>query len=66
VYRWQGKVEEAREWSCQMKTTPDRTARLLERVRAFHPYQVPEILVLPVAGGDPSYLRWLAQSVRDS
>jgi periplasmic divalent cation tolerance protein len=62
IYRWQGTIERAPEWTCQMKTTPDRAASLVGRIRAMHPYQTPEILVVPVAGGDPDYLAWLAQS----
>ena len=62
IYRWQGTIERAPEWTCQMKTTPDRAASLVERIRAMHPYQVPEILVVAVAGGDPEYLVWLAES----
>lgn len=62
VYRWQGAIERGPEWTCQMKTTPDRVTTLVERIRAMHPYQVPEILVVPVAGGDPEYLAWLAES----
>ena len=62
VYRWQGTIERGPEWTCQMKTTPDRATTLMERIRAMHPYEVPEILVVPVAGGDPEYLAWLAES----
>lgn len=66
VYRWQGDLEQAREWSCQIKTTRGRLGELLERVKSLHPYQVPEILTVDIAGGDPAYLRWLDESVRDS
>ncbi|MBS1240664.1 MAG: cutA [Gemmatimonadetes bacterium] len=62
IYRWQGAIERGPEWTCQIKTTPDRAAALIERIRAVHPYQLPEILVVPVVGGDPEYLAWLAES----
>ena len=66
VYRWQGRVELAEEWGCHVKTTEARLEATLERIKAMHPYEVPELLILPVTGGDPSYLGWVAKSVRDS
>ncbi len=66
VYTWKGVVEEGAEWACQMKTTPARAEALMARVRALHPYDVPEILAVPVLTGHPPYLQWVAESVRDS
>lgn len=63
VYRWQGRVEEAAEAVLILKTRAERSAELLARLRALHPYQQPCGLVLPVAGGLPGYLAWLAESV---
>jgi periplasmic divalent cation tolerance protein len=63
VYRWQGQVEQAREWACQMKTTAARLDLLTSRLRGLHPYQVPEILAVPILTADPAYLSWLADSV---
>ncbi len=58
IYRWQGKVERAGEVLALIKTTryPDLEAALKE----LHPYEVPEILAMPVAAGLPAYLAWLA------
>lgn len=64
VYRWQDKVERASEWQVVMKTTRDRAAALQERVRELHPYDVPELLVVPVIDGHEPYLRWIADSTR--
>jgi periplasmic divalent cation tolerance protein len=66
VYRWQGAVEEQAEWACHIKTTVERSSELHARIRSLHPYQVPEILTLSVGNGDPDYLRWVTESVRDS
>ena len=63
VYRWRGHVEEQGEWVCQLKTTPDRAEALMARIRAMHPYEVPEIIMLPVLSGYPPYLQWVADSV---
>ncbi len=46
-----------------MKTTAGHVAALQSRVEALHPYDVPEILVLPVAGGHAPYLEWVASEV---
>jgi periplasmic divalent cation tolerance protein len=62
IYRWEGRVERAREWTCQAKTTQARAGALVARIRALHPYQVPEILVVPVSSGDPEYLAWVAEA----
>jgi periplasmic divalent cation tolerance protein len=60
IYRWQGKVEQAGEVLALIKTTryPDLEAAIKE----LHPYDVPEILALPVAAGLPAYLAWMAEA----
>jgi periplasmic divalent cation tolerance protein len=63
VYWWRGEVETAGEWYCHLKTTASRVEALMARIRELHPYETPEIVALPVAEGDPSYLRWIEESV---
>jgi periplasmic divalent cation tolerance protein len=63
TYRWGGNVEHATEWYCHLKTTEARAPGLRARLREVHPYDTPEIIVLPVADGDPDYLRWIEASV---
>lgn len=60
VYRWQGRVETSTEVQLVLKTARARADETVARVRALHPYEVPEILVLPVATGLPAYLGWVA------
>jgi periplasmic divalent cation tolerance protein len=60
IYRWEGKVERASEVLAVIKTT--RYADLEAAIRELHPYEVPEILALPVAAGLPEYLKWLGES----
>jgi periplasmic divalent cation tolerance protein len=60
IYRWEGKVERAGEVLGVIKTT--RYADLEAAIRELHPYEVPEILALPVAEGNCSYLQWVADS----
>jgi periplasmic divalent cation tolerance protein len=64
VYRWQGEIETARETVVQFKTAADRVEALVEHVRAGHPYDVPEIVVTPVTGGNPAYLDWVRAETR--
>jgi periplasmic divalent cation tolerance protein len=63
VYRWHGAVEQARERQVVIKTTAAMAEPLLARLKALHPYDVPEMLVLPVVGGGDAYLDWVRLSV---
>lgn len=58
IYRWEGKVEQSAEAFCVMKTTIGRYQSLENRIKALHPYEVPEIVALNLATGLPSYLNW--------
>lgn len=60
VYRWQGAVETASEVPVLMKTTVARYAALEAAIRARHPYELPEIVAVPVEHGLPAYLDWVA------
>lgn len=60
IYRWQGQVETATEIPVLMKTSEARYAELEARIRALHPYEVPEIVALPLTQGLPAYWQWLA------
>lgn len=62
VYRWRGTVERAEEWVCRAKTTRAALPALERRVRAVHPYELPEILATPVTG-DAGYLAWVRAEV---
>lgn len=61
VYRWKGKVDVDEEHPVLIKTTRDRYAALEAALRAGHPYEVPEIIALPVIAGLPAYLQWVAE-----
>ena len=64
IYRWKGKVEEAREALLLVKSTSARARRLEARVKALHSYDVPEVVTLKIAGGSADYLRWVRESAR--
>ena len=59
MYRWQGKVETAREIPLLIKTTQARYGEVEAAIIRLHPYDVPEIIVLPIAQGWPAYLNWV-------
>ena len=63
VYRWKGGIEQDREQQVVIKTVAARVDALEARVRALHPYDVPEFLVIPVREGSADYLAWVAESV---
>jgi len=64
VYRWKGCVEKAREYLLLAKTPARRAAALIRFIRANHPYELPEITVMPVTGGLPAYLQWVTAETR--
>lgn len=60
IYRWHGALERAEEVLIIMKTLRALVPRLTERVVALHPYDVPEVVALPVAAGLGAYMEWIA------
>ena len=63
IYRWKGKLEREEERLLVIKTRADRFEALREALVALHPYEVPEVLALPVAAGHAPYLEWLDAGV---
>jgi periplasmic divalent cation tolerance protein len=59
VYRWKGALQQDEECQVVIKTIRARVDEVQSRVSSLHPYDLPEFLVLPVAGGDPAYLAWV-------
>ena len=64
IYRFRGVVEDEREVLLVIKTCADRIEALAERLRALHPYEVPELVVMPTAGGLTPYLDWVRVETR--
>jgi periplasmic divalent cation tolerance protein len=63
IYRWQDKLEEAREYLLLIKTTESVFPRLQEKLKALHSYELPECVALAMTAGSPSYLKWIDDSV---
>ena len=66
IYRWNAKVEQAREFLLVIKSSRARLAPLRTEIERLHSYETPEFIVLPILTGAPQYLAWLAESVRAS
>jgi periplasmic divalent cation tolerance protein len=60
VYRWQGKIEQAEEVTLLIKTTHQNYAKLQQTMVSAHPYDVPELIALPITEGYAPYLQWVA------
>ena len=64
VYRWKGEVEKADEWLCSVKTAGELYGEAEQAIREVHPYEVPEIVALPIEKGSPDYLLWLGEQLK--
>jgi periplasmic divalent cation tolerance protein len=64
-YRWQGEIEEAREWQCLAKTEMERYPEVEAAIRELHSYDEPEIVATPIVAGSRGYLDWIGESLRD-
>jgi periplasmic divalent cation tolerance protein len=60
IYRWDGQVQQDSEFLLLIKTRAELCDRLSSRVVELHPYDVPEAVALPIVGGSPAYLEWVA------
>jgi periplasmic divalent cation tolerance protein len=62
IYTWKGKIEKADETLVFFKLSEVRQAAFQEKLRSLHPYDVPEIVFVPISSGLPDYLRWVADN----
>ncbi|QOY63065.1 divalent-cation tolerance protein CutA [Lysobacter sp. H21R4] len=65
TYRWEGRVEHGQEVLLMIKTTRDQLDSLTVRVRALHPYELPELIAVEAVGGLAPYLDWVLEQTRD-
>ncbi len=59
IYTWKGKIESVSEHLVLIKSQSSRYASIQERILALHPYELPEIIAVPIADGLPAFLNWL-------
>ena len=62
IYRWKGKLENGNETLVFFKVSEDRQSAFQEKLRALHPYEVPEIIYVPISSGLPEYVRWVLEN----
>ena len=63
-YWWQGKIENADELMLMVKTRASLMDELVALVKSIHPYSIPEIIALPIIGGNEDYLQWIEKETR--
>lgn len=66
IFRWVGRVENSEEHLLLIKTTTDRYPDVENRIRALHPYELPEIIAVPIGGGLEGYLAWIVDCTKQS
>ena len=64
VYRWKGAVQREEEHPMLIKTTAERYPALEAAIRAGHPYELPEIIAVPIGRGLPAYLEWVVSETK--
>jgi periplasmic divalent cation tolerance protein len=62
-YRWQGEIEETREWQCLAKTEAALYEEVEAAIRDLHSYDEPEVIATPVVAGSSGYLAWVSENV---
>ena len=65
IYRWEGALQDDSEVMLVIKSQRKRSQALAARIKDLHPYELPEVLVLPVSGGSVPYLDWIATETRE-
>jgi len=63
IYRWKGKVENAQEWLCLIKTQDDLYDKVEAAIKKLHPYETPEIIAVPIVKGSIEYLDWIDKNL---
>jgi periplasmic divalent cation tolerance protein len=66
IFHWDGQIQRDREVLILIKTIEARASALTERLRELHPYEVPEIIAVPITEGLPDYLSWITKCTKDN
>jgi periplasmic divalent cation tolerance protein len=64
IYRWKDKIESGNETLVLFKLSEDRQSAFQDKLRSLHPYDVPEIIFVSIAGGLTDYLQWVSENCR--
>ena len=63
IYRWKGNIESTQEWQCWIKSKAVLYEEIQEAIKSIHPYEVPEIIAIPIVTGSSQYLQWLENEI---
>jgi periplasmic divalent cation tolerance protein len=63
IYRWKGKIETAGEWLCLIKSRAENYGAVEQTIRSLHPYEIPEIIAVPLTAASRDYLGWLGDEL---
>jgi len=59
IYEWQGKIEKSQEYQMLIKSHSDKYSEIEKAIKSLHPYELPEIIAVPIERGHPDYLQWI-------
>ena len=65
IYRWKDKVENAQEWLCLIKTQDHLYNKVAAAIKNHHPYEIPEIIAVPIVKGSKEYLQWISEETEN-
>ena len=65
TYWWKGNVETAEEWLCLLKSKRALYEELEKTIKEIHPYEIPEIIAIPIVAGSKDYLEWLGNELKE-
>ena len=65
IYRWKGKVENAQEWLCLIKTQDYLYNKVEAAIKSHHPYETPEIIAIQIVKGSKEYLQWISEETEN-
>ncbi len=64
VYVWEDQLESSQELRLSIKTTQAKVAEIVESIKTLHNYELPQILSIPISGGNDDYLKWVAAHIQ--
>ena len=64
VYAWEDQLESSQELRLSIKTTQAKVAEIVESIKTLHNYELPQILSIPISGGNDDYLKWVAAHIQ--
>jgi periplasmic divalent cation tolerance protein len=63
IYRWKGKIEKANEFLCLIKSKSTKEGEIVSAIKSLHSYEIPEVIVTPIIGGNEDYLKWIEKEI---